>query len=80
MKFLRYLLEPEVWLSLLLCLFIGLIGMMVRAEFQRQERAYAAWVKLTDNPKGLTFQEWKDLNHTQHATSGNVILIPGGGR
>lgn len=31
-------------------------------DYRRQEKsAYSGWVKMTGNPKNLTFEEWREL-------------------
>ena len=49
--------------SAVLCLlcWAGVLGIhgLGKREVALQ---YAAWVKMTDNPKGLTFEEWRAYN------------------
>lgn len=61
-------------LFLLLCIF----G-FAHDEHRRQEElveAYAAWVKLTDNPKQLTFEEWRLLVSVNRQEDKQPIYAP----
>lgn len=46
--------------AVLCCVAIMLTAARCVSDTKDRE-GYAAWVKLTDNPKKLTFEEWRSL-------------------
>jgi quinol-cytochrome oxidoreductase complex cytochrome b subunit len=68
------------------CIVAAFIVLLVTAIFyalhyERTEMpaAYAAWVKQTDNPKKLTYDEWRSLmraNERQRDTAYVPMFVP----
>lgn len=63
-------------LVVLVILFGGIAligGLAIHHEKVNMHEAYHAWVKQTDNPKALTYEEWRALNRANRNT---IVVIP----
>ena len=58
----RGFIDLEVIILLSLMMLVGFFGYsLYKKETVRMQNGYAAWVKLTGNPKALTYDEWRSL-------------------
>lgn len=64
-------------LLLILGIFAGLGVFIYHDETVAWPASYAAWCKQTDNPKHLTYEEWRALNEaTRPRDNTTVVTVP----
>ena len=73
----------DLWLTIFVVAIVAIIAVIalgvVHQERTQMPKAYAAWVKQTDNPKGLSYDEWRSLmraNERRQALP-TFIFMPG---
>ncbi len=54
---------------------IAIVVIIGGAIAENDHQAYAAWIKLTDNPKHLSFREWQSLKSATTDTQPQFIYI-----
>ena len=61
--FLATKLIPAVALASIVIAIPLIFSEAARSKVRHNEKEFSAWVKLTDNPKSLTFEEWMTIRH-----------------
>ena len=51
-----------VFLAISVRSLVGNVNNLIEKKEKEDKQAYAAWVKVTDNPKKLSYDEWKALS------------------
>jgi Tfp pilus assembly protein PilV len=61
-------------LGAIVLLLAGVIGSAF-LQVKNEPKVFAAWVKQTGNPKGLTLKEWRMLYREPSNSQGNPVII-----
>jgi prepilin-type N-terminal cleavage/methylation domain-containing protein len=63
---------------IIVTVIVLLLAAIVTPSFikaKNEPKVFAAWVKQTGNPKGLTFKEWRMLYREPVNSQGNPVII-----